>query len=96
MLSYNYSYVNIFIVFIFWRPRPYLYRDEMRFAYLALISSRQMSIHASMMSIFLVAMTKKAKGHPFTEFLLQLCTSLKYFLPSFLTSSAKKHIISKQ
>ena len=32
----------------------------MRFAYLALISGRQMSIHASMMSIFLVAMTKTA------------------------------------
>ena len=33
-------------------------RDEIRFADLALISGRQMSIRASTMSIFLVAMTK--------------------------------------
>ena len=35
-------------------------RDEIRFANLALISGRQMSIRASTMSIFLVAMTKTA------------------------------------
>ena len=34
-------------------------RDEIRFADLALISGRQMSIRASTMSIFLVALTKK-------------------------------------
>ena len=36
---------------------PYQYRDEIRFANLALISSRQIAIHASMMAIFLVSIT---------------------------------------
>ena len=35
-------------------------RDEIRFANLALISGRQMSVHASMTAIFLVAITKKS------------------------------------
>ncbi len=35
-------------------------RDEIRFANLALISGRQMSIRASTMSFFLIAMIKSA------------------------------------
>ena len=47
-------------------------RDEIRFANLALINGRQMSIRASTMSIFPVAMTKSRQISPYT------CPSLPY------------------
>ena len=58
MLTRNYTFVNILSIFHFWSSTTICIRDEIRFAYLALISGRQMSIRASTMSIFLVAMTK--------------------------------------
>lgn len=42
-------------------------RDEIRFANPALISGRQMSVHASITAIFLVAITKKDLYPSFRE-----------------------------
>ena len=57
-------------------------RGEIRFAHLALISGRQISIRASTMSIFLVAMTKRADDK-LSCLSSALCSEVSLFLPLF-------------